>query len=114
MDKRVFKRTEVDPNRRPGWVVDLSPENGPVNPDCYWYFPTRKSALAFLALVDDGMRPDEAQYRVQEAQASVSGTPPDTSIYLGPERRAWLKAQGGIQPTIHRLVDQARQGECHE
>lgn len=35
------------------------------------------------------------------------GTKPDTSIYLGPERRAWLKAHGGIQPTIHKMIDAA-------
>lgn len=36
-----------------------------------------------------------------------AGTKPDTSLYLGDERRAWLKQQEGIQPTIQRLIDGA-------
>jgi hypothetical protein len=36
-----------------------------------------------------------------------SGTAPDTSLWLGAERKAWLTSQGGIQPTIHRLIDEA-------
>jgi len=36
-----------------------------------------------------------------------SGTKPDTSLHLGQERRAWLQKQGGIQPTINRLIDKA-------
>lgn len=103
-DKRVFKRTEVAPDRRPGWVADLSPVNM-VNPDCYWHFATRKAALAFVALVDGGMRPEEAEYNVKEQH--TPGTPPDTSLFLGDERRAWLKSQGGIQPTIQKLIDEA-------
>lgn len=38
---------------------------------------------------------------------SESGTIPDTSLHLGDERRAWLQEQGGIQPTITRLIDEA-------
>lgn len=62
-DKRIFKRTEVDPNRRPGWVVDLSPDNV-VNPDCYWYFGTRKDAEKFLSLRETGMDAERASYEV--------------------------------------------------
>ncbi len=51
------------------------------------------------------MEPKEANYILKDAP--VPGTPPDTSIHLGPERRAWLKRQGGIQSTIHKMVDQA-------
>jgi hypothetical protein len=37
-----------------------------------------------------------------------SGTPPDTSLFLGDARRAWLKERhGGIQPTIHAMIDRA-------
>ena len=36
------------------------------------------------------------------------GTAPDTSLHLGSERRAWLAEQGGIQPTIVKLIDSAR------
>ncbi len=43
----------------------------------------------------------------------ASGTKPDTSIFLGEERKSWLKFQGGIQPTIQKLIDDAR-GEKNE
>lgn len=102
-DKRIFKRAEVDPERRPGWVADLSGD-GPINPDCYWYFRTSKAAAAFVALVDGGMRADEAAHEVVE---SASGTAPDTSLHLGSQRKQWLAEQGGIQPTIQRLIDGA-------
>lgn len=39
--------------------------------------------------------------------APRSGTAPDTSLFLGSERKTWLAAQGGIQPTIQRLIDEA-------
>lgn len=103
-DKRVFRRTEVDPDRRPGWVADLSPADI-VNPDCYWYFKTRKAAQEFLILVDGGMEAEQAAYQVTEPYAS--GTRPDTSLFLGDERKHWLSEQGGIQPTIQRLIDEA-------
>lgn len=35
------------------------------------------------------------------------GTAPDTSLHLGDERKEWLRQQGGIQPTIIRLIDEA-------
>ena len=40
------------------------------------------------------------------------GARPDTSLHLGEARREWLKAQGGIQPTIAKLIDQAMQNGC--
>jgi len=44
-----------------------------------------------------------------------SGTSPDTSLFLGCERRAWLQEQGGIQPTITRLIDDTmNKGGKHE
>lgn len=103
-DRRIFKRTEVDTERRPGWVVDLSPD-GIVNPDCYWYFKTRKAAEIFLSKVEMGIGAEQAAYEATEPYAS--GTKPDTSLFLGNERKRWLLAQGGIQPIIHRLVDEA-------
>lgn len=103
-DKRVFKRTEIDPNRRPGWVADLN-KDGPINPDLYWYFRTKKAAEAFLALVDGGM--DARQAAHEAAEAYSSGTKPDTSLALGETRKQWLAENGGIQPTILRLVDEA-------
>lgn len=41
--------------------------------------------------------------------ANAPGTPPDTSLHLGDERKEWLRQQGGIQPTIIRLIDEAMQ-----
>jgi len=38
---------------------------------------------------------------------SDPGTRPDTSLWLGDERRAWLKGHGGIQPTIQAMIDRA-------
>lgn len=35
------------------------------------------------------------------------GTAPDTSLYLGEERKEWLKSQGGAQPVIQKLIDDA-------
>ncbi len=35
------------------------------------------------------------------------GQPNDTALHLGPPRCAWLKAKGGKQPTIKRLIDEA-------
>lgn len=46
-------------------------------------------------------RPEE--YR----RPSKPGTKPDTSLALGEERKRWLAEQGGIQPTILRLIDEA-------
>lgn len=46
--------------------------------------------------------------------APKGGSKPDTSLWLGPERKAWLKANGGIQPTIHALIDNAMQAQAHE
>jgi hypothetical protein len=51
-DKRIFKACEIDCNKD-GWVVDLSPENI-VNPDCYWYFKTKKQCEKFLTLIGNG------------------------------------------------------------
>lgn len=37
----------------------------------------------------------------------AAGTAPDTSLFLGVERLAWLKEHGGIQPTIRAMIDKA-------
>ena len=103
MDKRIFPARQIDANRT-GWIVDLSPADAG-NPDCYWPFRSRKAAAKFLALVDGGMPTAQA---VNETLRRTPGTAPDTSIHLGEERRAWLKEQGGIQPTIHELIDEAK------
>lgn len=102
-EKNIFPANDVDPNRPGGWICDLSPANV-VNPDFYYYFKSRKTAKRFARLVADGMPPEQALNLVKRHAA---GTPPDTSLYLGAERRAWLVEQGGIQPVIQQLIDQA-------
>jgi cyclophilin family peptidyl-prolyl cis-trans isomerase len=49
---------------------------------------------------------DEMNER-EERKPHKPGTAPDTSLWLGEERRAWLKKNGGIQPMIHAIVDRA-------
>lgn len=105
MHYTIFPAKDIDSAKK-GWIVDFSPESGPVNPDQYFAFKTRKTAERFATLVDGGMRPDEA---INELDRKQSGTAPDTSLLLGPDRRDWLQSQGGIQPTIQRLIDQAMQ-----
>lgn len=46
---------------------------------------------------------------VARPEKQKGGTAPDTSINLGDERKQWLRDQGGIQPTIQRLLDAAMQ-----
>jgi len=69
-DKRVFKAQEVD-NSKDGWVADLSPAEY-VSQDFYYYFGTQRQAQRFVALVDGGMRPEEAVYTVTEMSKAAS------------------------------------------
>jgi len=57
-DNRVFLSAELDANAQ-GWTVDLS-QGDTANPDCYWRFRTKRSAIRFLRLVDNGMAPEQA------------------------------------------------------
>lgn len=59
--QKPFRRSEVDPNNHSGWVVDLSSGNT-INPDCYWYFGTRKQAQVFIDLLNAGYDSREAQH----------------------------------------------------
>ena len=94
-DKRIFHANGK-------WIVDLGPEDV-ANPDCYFRFGSKQTAVRFAGLVDGGMEPDQA---IHELDRRRSGTAPDTSLYLGTKRRSWLQAQGGIQPTIQRMIDE--------
>ena len=58
-DKRVFKASEID-SHSTGWIADMSNPAGPVNPDAYWHFRTRKQALKFCELVDSGTDAEQA------------------------------------------------------
>jgi len=107
-DKRVFKTSTVDAYAH-GWIADMSDPNGPVNPDAYWRFRTRKEALEFCHLVDSGVEAEHAARQVISHR--TPGTAPDTSLYLGSKRRQWLQARGGIQPTIQRMIDDTMQAE---
>lgn len=64
MDKRIFKAKEID-SKRNGWIADLSPANGPVNPDCYWPWKTKAQAERFVDLVDSGESARDAAHIVQ-------------------------------------------------
>lgn len=44
---------------------------------------------------------------VEEPEPYRSGTAPNTSLWLDDAQRAWLASQGGIQPTIRRLIAEA-------
>ena len=46
-DNRVFRASEVNPNRPDQWIVDMSDPAGPVNPDCYHYFSSHKEAMLY-------------------------------------------------------------------
>ncbi len=61
-DSRIFKASEIDVYKT-GWVADLSGENI-VNPDCYWYFDTKKAATEFIKLVDGGMDAKYAAHKI--------------------------------------------------
>jgi len=61
-NQKPFKAQSVD-HSRTGWIVDLSSGNT-VNPDCYWYFATRKRAKQFINLLNSGKSAGEALYIV--------------------------------------------------
>lgn len=56
-----------------------------------------------------GFFPHIAMPEEYKRLANRPGTKPDTSLFLGNERKAWLQSQGGIQPTIQKLIDEAMQ-----
>jgi len=64
-DNRIFKACEVDCNKI-GWFVDLLPENiiNIVNPDCYWYFKTKKECKEFIRLFENGYSGESAYHIV--------------------------------------------------
>lgn len=107
MSYKIYKAKEIDPNAR-GWIVEFVRPFMPdvSDPDLRWPFKTRKVAERFAALVEGGM---DARAAIKELKRGTSGTAPDTSLFLGDERKKWLIQQGGIQPTIKRLIDQAMQ-----
>lgn len=71
-DTRVFRASEVDPNRSGGWIADLSGPDA-VNPDCYFRFRTQARAREFLRRVDAG---EDAQYvygdMIEQSQAAAA------------------------------------------
>lgn len=104
---KIYRAKEIDSNAR-GWIVEFDRLDMPnvSDPDMRWKFHTRKVAERFAKLVEGGMDPQQA---INELNKPTSGTAPDTSLFLGSKRKEWLAKQGGIQPTIRRLIDQAMQ-----
>lgn len=110
MDKRIFKRSEVDVNRRQGWVADLNdPQSNTITEDAYWYFGTRKAAERFVELIDEGVDPALAIEYIKPGRPPLHGeTMRQTALYLTAEQIAWLKAQPGtLSETVRRLIDAA-------
>ena len=69
-----------------------------------------------VTAIDDGAQPptvriDRAAPRPPRTPRHGGGTRPDTALHLGAQRRAWLKARGGLQPGIVALIDAAMQKE---
>lgn len=66
-----------------------------------------EAAEPIIAAMDDYFphiaRPEE----YKPIPAKKPGAKPNTSLYLSDEHRSWLQDQGGIQPTIRRLIDNA-------
>jgi len=64
MDKRVYKHFDVD-RQRTVWVADMNdPNSTTLNPDALWRFRTRRDAIKFVALVDEGYDERHAAYIV--------------------------------------------------
>ena len=105
MTYQIYKSSAINSDAK-GWIVEFDRLDMPEvsDPDMRWPFKSRKVAERFAGLVEDGMDPRQAIYEIERQRP---GTAPDTSLYLGPERRAWMIEQGGIQPTIRRLIDDA-------
>lgn len=89
MANKLYRREQVDVNRKTGWVVDLGPEEGPVNDRNYFYFRTRTQAKRFLEFVNQGMD-------TQRAAELANETTPQQFFQLRatPERTARLYELG--------------------
>jgi hypothetical protein len=84
-------------------------------------YPTREAALEAAAMlwpsnsvwkgrrVRNGWRIEADDVDTEPRRKRRPGVRPDTSLYLGEDRRAWLQQQGGIQPTIQQLIDREMQ-----
>ena len=63
MDKRIFKRSQIDSNKS-GWVADIS-TGDVVNPDFYYFFELKKHAQRFINLVDSGETARTALFMIE-------------------------------------------------
>jgi hypothetical protein len=70
MDTRIFKASEIDSSRS-GWVADLSGPDA-VNPDCYWFWTTKRQAEKFISLVDGGADTAEAVNLVNQVSSAAA------------------------------------------
>lgn len=95
------KRTDIE-SMSIGGYLPKSPEDNP----CFNY-SINGDDTGFEWYWADMPKSFRAKLWCEAKPPHVPGTAPDTSLHLGNERRAWLQEQGGIQPIITRLIDDA-------
>jgi hypothetical protein len=66
----IIPAREIDTQDQRGWIVDLSPADGPIDPDCWYRFTTRKSAKRFLLLLSHGRSAAESYHYATTYYAS--------------------------------------------
>lgn len=77
----------------PGWISDAAARGALDGKSAM-----NKIAEEFYYILEHG------DYK---AAPKRGGAKPDTSLWLGDDRKAWLREHGGIQPIIHALIDRA-------
>lgn len=66
----IFAASKIYTHNK-GWFVDLS-QGSTTNPDCYWWFSTRRQAEAFLELVNSGTDARDARHYVEQSHHAAA------------------------------------------